>query len=162
MSFCPDWIYDAVCAQVANEFISQDLPIRPIAKKYSDGLAGKYNSIPAEEFDKTAEEMIRALDEVKVEDEATQLLNSYTFFRIMYESNSVKRKMKPLFGAVDAPSSSRDYGSDIALKRFKAYLFSLRSSVAILAEPGWKLSNCDELPFLRDIATKKVNVLDLF
>ena len=161
MTYCPNWIFDAVCAQVANEFISQDLPLRNLAKKYTDGLADKYAPIAVEEIEQTAEEFIRALDEVKVESEAVPLLNSYCYFRILYESNNVKRKMKPLFGSVDAPVTAKEYGVDISTKRFKAYLFSLRSSVAVQAEPGWKLSTFDELPFLRDIAAKSVNILDI-
>jgi len=161
MSYCPAWIYDAVSAQIANEFIAQEMPLRTIAKKYSDGLAEKYAVINVEDLEDAAEGLIRALDEVKVESEAIPLLNSYCFFRIMYESNNIKRKMKPLFGAVDAPASDREYSSDLSIKRFKAYLFSVRSSVAVQADPGWKLSNCDDLPFLRDIAAKTVNFLDL-
>ncbi len=49
MTYCPNWIFDAVCAQAANEFISQDLPLRNLAKKYTDGLADKYAVIAAEE-----------------------------------------------------------------------------------------------------------------
>ena len=161
MTYCPDWIYDAVCAQVANEFISQEMPLRTLAKKYTDELSLKYSTIPPEEVESCAEGMIRALDEVKVESEAIPLLNSFTYFRLVYETTSSKRKMKPLFGAVDAPVSSCEYSEEKALKRFKAYLFSLRSSVAILAEPGWKLSNFDELPFLRDTAAKSVTILDI-
>ena len=161
MSFCPAWIFDAVCAQVASEFISQELPIRTIAKKYTDGLAEKYTPIAVEELEQSAEQFIRALDEVKVESEAVPLLTSYCYFRICYESNNVKRKMKPLFGTVDAPVTAKEYSEDIATKRFKAYLFSLRSSVAVQAAPGWKLSNCDDLPFLRDIAAKTVSILDI-
>jgi len=161
MSYCPVWIFDAVCAQVANEFISQELPLRTLAKKYSDGLADKYALIPVEEFEDAAEGFIRALDEIKVETEAVPLLNSFCYFRINYESNNIKRKMKPLFGVVDAPVSVCEYDSDNSIKRFKAYLFSVRSSVAVLAPTGWKLSNFEELPFLRDIAAKSVNILDI-
>lgn len=161
MSYCPVWIYDAVAAQVANEFVAGELPLQTVAKKYSEGLAGKYSVITKEEFADVAEELIRALDEVKVESEAVPLLNSYCFFRLIYESNNVKRKMKPLFGTVDAPVSGQEYSPDGSIKRFKAYLFSLRSSVAVQAPAGWKLSNCEDLPFLRDIAAKSINILDI-
>ena len=162
MTYCPSWIFDAVCAQVAMEFISQDLPLKTLAKKYTDGLAEKYAPIAAEEVEQAAEEFIRALDEVKVESDAVPLLNSYCYFRICYESNNIKRKMKPLFGSVDAPTAKKEYDVDTCTKRFKAYLFSLRSSVAVQAAPGWKLSNFEDLPFLRDIAAKTVNILDIF
>ena len=161
MSYCPVWIYDAVSAQVASDFIAQEMPLHTLAKKYTDGLAKKYTEISVGELEEAAEGLIRALDDVKVESEAVPLLNSYCFFRVMYESNNVKRKMKPLFGAVDAPVSDCEYSPEVALKRFKAYLFSLRSSVAVQADPGWKLSSCDELPFLRDIAAKSVSILDI-
>ena len=161
MSYCPGWIFDAVCAQVANDFIAQEMPLRLLAKKYTDELSKKYNVISPEEVEICVESMVRALDEVKVESEAMPILNSYTYFRVVYESTSSKRKMKPLFGSVDAPVSSQEYSADLALKRFKAYLFSLRSSVAIQAEPAWKLSTFDDLPFLRDIAAKSISVLDI-
>ena len=161
MTYCPGWIYDAVAAQVAHEYIAQELPLKTVAKKYSDGLSGKYNLIAIDEFEAAAEGIIRALDEVKVEADAVPLLNSYCYFRLFYESNNVKRKMKPLFGTVDAPVSTREYDTDTALKRFKAYLFSVRSSVAVQAPPGWKLANFDDLPFLRDIASKSINILDI-
>ena len=162
MTYCPDWIFDAVCAQVANEYLAQELPIRNIAKKYSDGLSEKYSGIPPEDFEIVAEEMIRSLDEIKVESEAVPLLNDYTYFRLVYEGANIKRKMKPLFGSVDAPTTKKTYSVDLATKRFKAYLFSVRSSVAIQAEGGWKLSNFEDLPFLKDLASKSINILDIF
>lgn len=161
MAFCPEWIFDSVSSQVANEFLSLELPLTIVAKKYSEGLAEKYSKIPAELFEETAESMIRAMDEVKVESEAVSILTSYTFFRIYYETNNVKRKMKPLFGLVDAPVSKIEYSVENATKRFKAYLFSIRSSVVVTADAGWKLSKCDELPLLRDISAKPMNVLDI-
>ena len=159
--YCPGWIFDVAVSRCIIEFLSSELNLVAFATKYADGLAEKYAVITIEELENTAEGLIRALDEVKVESEAIPLLNSYCFFRIMYESNNVKRKMKPLFGAVDAPVAACEYSPDIAIKRFKAYLFSLRSSVAVQADPGWKLSTCDDLPFLRDIAAKALNILDI-
>ncbi len=161
MTFCPEWIFDAISAQVANEYLSLEVPIKTIAKKYSDGLVEKYSAIPSEEFENTAEEMIRALDEIKVESEAVQLLNSFTYFRLVYESGNIKRKMKPLFGSVDAAVTEKKYSVDLTTKRFKAYLFSFRSSVAVQAERNWKLSNFEDLPFLKEIASKSVNILDI-
>ena len=162
MTYCPDWIFDAVCAQVANEYLAQDFPIRNIAKKYSDGLSEKYSGIPPEDFETAAEEMIRSLDEIKVESDAVPLLNSYTFFRLVYESANIKRKMKPLFGSVDAPTSKKTYSVELATKRFKAYLFSVRSSVAIQAEGGWSYQILKTCPFLKELASKSINILDVF
>lgn len=161
MNYCPDWIFDAVSAQAAKEFLVQEVPLRLIANKYAEGLSKKYSAIAVEEIEECAESMIRALDEVKVESEAVVILNDYCFFRLKFESHNIKRKMKPLFGSVDAPFSEKMFGVDVATKRFKAYLFSLRSGVTVQVTPGWKLSNFDELPFLKEIAAKTVNVLDI-
>lgn len=161
MSYCPEWIFDAAASQVANEYLTQEMPMRNFAKKYSEGLSEKYSQVAAEEIEMVSEEMIRALDEVNADDEAVNLLNSYTFFRLVYEGNSIKRKMKPLFGTVDAPTSTKNYDIDTSMKRFRAYLFSVRSSVAVLAPPGWRLSIFEDLPFLKKIAEKPVNLLDI-
>ena len=161
MSHCPEWIFDAVASQVANEYLAQEMPIRSIAKKYSDGLSEKYHSVSVEEIETVSEEMIRALDEVNAEGEAVTLLNSYTFFRIVYDGSNIKRKMKPIFGSVDAPTPSKEYNIDGSVKRFKAYLFSVRSSVAVLAPSSWKLSTFEDLPFLKKMAEKSVNILDI-
>jgi hypothetical protein len=45
MTFCPDWIYDAAMARTAEEFLSSDLPLQAVAKKYSTGLSEKYAEI---------------------------------------------------------------------------------------------------------------------
>lgn len=161
MSYCPEWIFDAVASQVANEYLTQEMPMRNFAKKYSEGLSEKYNQVSVEEIEEISEEMIRALDEVNADEEAVTLLNSYSFFRLVYEGNNIKRKMKPLFGTVDAPTSIKNYGIDSSMKRFRAYLFSVRSSVAVLAPHSWKMSTFEDLPFLKKIAEKPVNLLDI-
>ena len=56
---------------------------------------------------------------------------------------------------------SKNYNIDSSVKRFKAYLFSVRSSVAVLAPSSWKLSTFEDLPFLKKMAEKSVNILDI-
>ena len=73
-----------------------------------------------------------------------------------------KRKMKPMFGAVDAGTKEPKYSSSETVKRFKAYVFAWRSGTAILADHGWKLGNETALEELSKAANHQVSVLDAF
>ena len=160
MNYCPTWIYDAIYAQVGYDFLVSDSPLALSAKKYSTALAAKYQPISVDEISEGCEEMIRFLAEVEADEHAADLLRGFCFFRIRYEAQNTKRKMKPMFGAVDAGDKEQKYSGTETVKRFKAYVFAWRSGTAILAEPGWKLSNETILEELSKAASKQVSVLD--
>ena len=159
--FCPHWIFEATSAQVALEFIRDDMPLRVIAAKYADGLADKYEELTADELATTAESFIRFLDEVDAQHEGMGLLNGFCFFRIIHDTQHTKRRLKPLFGSVDGGTAKRDYSVVRANKAFKAYIFAWRSGSAIPADAGWKLEQVTELSTLSGLAAKPVSVLDM-
>lgn len=161
MNYCPVWIYDAIFAQVGFDFLASDLPLGLSAKKYADGLKDKYQPLQLDEIEQGAEEMIRFLSEVDAGEHASELLRGFCFFRIRYESQAMKRKMKSLFGSVDGGDKTQKYSSGETLKRFKAYVYAWRSGTAILADPGWKLSAERALEELSKTAAKQVSVLDV-
>jgi len=160
MNYCPAWIYDAIFAQVGYDFLVSDMPLALTAKKYAEGLSKKYQPLDIDEIVEGSEEMIRFLAEVDANENAADLLRGFCFFRIRYETQNVKRKMTPMFGTVDSGDKEQKYSGLDAVKRFKAYIFSWRSGTAILAEPGWKLSNETVLEDLSKAAAKQVSVLD--
>lgn len=160
MNYCPPWIYDAIFAQVGFDFLAHDLPLSLSAKKFTDGLSTKYQPLNLDEIEQGAEEMVRFLAEVDANENAVDLLRGFCFFRVRYETQNVKRKMKTLFGSVDAGDKTQKYSSADTVKRFKAYVFAWRSGTAILADPGWKLSSETALENLAAIAGKQVSVLD--
>lgn len=161
MAFCPEWIFDAAISQAAFEFLSGDLPLASIALKYANGLSEKYEPIPTDHISVGAEEFIRLLDEIDAGAEAVDLLRGFCFYRVCYESQFSKRRLKPLFGNVENGDSTQKYSHRATMKRFQAYLFSWRSGVAVSAEAGWKLEQVTEVPTLSHLAAKKVNPLDL-
>lgn len=159
--FCPHWIFEATSAQVALEFIRDDMPLRVIAQKYAGGLGEKYEELSAEEFAITAESFIRFLDEIDAQHEGTGLLNGFCFFRIMHDTQHTKRRLKPLFGSADSGTAKKEHSVARANKAFRAYLFAWRSGSAIPADPGWKLDQVSELSTLSALAAKPVTVLDI-
>ena len=162
MSYCPRWIYDAIFAQVGHDFIVSDLPLTLSAKKFVSALSAKYEPLNIEEISEGCEEMIRFLAEVDANEAAADLLRGYCFFSIRYESQTLKRKMKPMFGAVDAGTKDPKYSGSDTVKRFKAYVFAWRSGTAILADHGWKLGDETALEELSKAANTQVSVLDAF
>lgn len=160
MVYCPAWVYDAIIAQVGHDFLANDAPLELSAKKFVNALSKKYEPLSSEEISAGAEEMIRFLAEVDADENASELLRGFCFFRIRYEAQNQKRKMKPMFGAVDAGDKTKKYGGSEAVKRFKAYVFAWRSQTEIPAEPGWNLSSESELDELSKAAGQKISVFD--
>ena len=159
--FCPAWISDAAVTQTAQEFLKGDIHINPIATKYAKGLSEKYHEISSDEIAVSAEAFIRTLDEVDAGAEASELLRSFCYFRVMHDTQLTKRNLKPLFGNVESGDKTQAYSSASAVKRFKAYLFAWRSGAAVQADTGWQLDQVSQVPVLSQLAAKPVNVLDL-
>ena len=159
--FCPAWIFDAAVTQTAQEFLKGDIHINPIATKYAKGLSEKYHEISSDEIAVSAEAFIRTLDEVDAGAEASELLRSFCYFRVMHDTQLTKRNLKPLFGNVESGDKTQAYSSASAVKRFKAYLFAWRSGAAVQADTGWQLDQVSQVPVISQLAAKPVNVLDL-
>ncbi len=160
MNYCPVWIYDAIFAQVGHDFLASDLPLTLSAKKYATALSSRYQPLNIDEISEGCEEMIRFLAEVDANEHSADLLRGFCFFRIRYETQNTKRKMKPMFGAVDVGDKEQKYSGTETVKRFKAYVFAWRSGTAILAEPGWKLASETILEELSKAANQQLSVLD--
>ena len=92
----------------------------------------------------------------------TQLicLGAFAFSGSDMKTQTSKRKMKPMFGAVDAGTKEPKYSSNETVKRFKAYVFAWRSGTAILADHGWKLGNETVLEELSKAANHQISILD--
>ena len=53
-----------------------------------------------------------------------------------------------------------EYSAAIALKSFKAYIFSLRNNVVEMAPEGWSLSKVDESEVLQKLSKRSLSPLD--
>jgi len=162
MQFCPDWIFDAVMARTAEEFLAGELPLNALASKYAKGLSEKYSEVRSEELSRGVEDLVRFLGEVDAGDEAVNFLRGFSYFKLRFEGSNKPRKMKPLFGTVDEPVKARAYAAEETVKKFKAYVFALRSNSAPLAPAGWRIEDESELSHLAGVAARSVSLLDGF
>ena len=158
--YCPDWIFDVVCAEVASLYLKNDVALALGAGKYTSFMSKEYEALSADEIAMASEEMIRLLGDLEAGDAAVMLLEGFCYFRIMFSFQGVKRNLKPMFGSASAGTKEKEYSSQSSLKRFKAYLFAYRSEKAVLAPTGWSLGTQTELTMLADIANQSTNPLD--
>lgn len=160
--FCPPWIFDICVARTASEFLYSDLSLTPFAVKYSKGLSSLYEPVGTEQLETTGEGLLQFLTEIDAGESAADFLRHYTYFKLYFETNNVKRKLKPLFGSIEDPVKNIDFSEDKAQKNFRAFVFSLRSNILEVPPTSWALENDENLPKLNAIISEEVNILDIF
>ena len=160
LRFCPNWVYDISVSRAASEFLSSELTLDAFAKKYSEGLSLAYSPVSAEAVKAQAEEIMMFLSEVDAGEMATELLNSFSYFRLYYEAVGRPRKLKPLFGSIEDPVKNDEVMLGNTTKAFRAYVFALRSKTVPEAPPGWRLEDEENVPNLAELASKTVSLLD--
>ena len=158
--YCPDWIFDIVSSEVAILYLKNDVSLSMGAAKYASGLSDEYEEFSSDEVELLAEDMIRLLGELDAGEAAVTLLTGFSYFRMCYSMQNVKRNLKPLFGSVASGTKEKDYSVQSSFKRFKAYLFAYRSEKAVLAPSGWSLASQTDVDFLANIASQNTNPLD--
>ena len=82
--YCPDWIFDIVCAEVASLYLKNDVALALGAAKYTSAMSGEYESLSGEEIALASEEMIRLLAELEAGEAAVMLLEGFSYFRLTH------------------------------------------------------------------------------
>ena len=162
MSFCPNWIFDVAASKSSQEFLATDNPLSLFAKKYAEGLTEKYTEITPQEISDTSELLLLFLNEVNAGENAAEMLNGFQYFRYNFEPINKLRKLTPLFGEADEPVKLLNYSGEDTLKRFKAYVFGLRSESAPVAPAGWDLGTEKNILHIADIARRDMSIFDAF
>lgn len=162
MNYCPDWVFEACLARAAQDFLTLELPIVAICKKYSSGLSENYSEVRVEELSAGSEEIVRFLAEVEAGDAAADMLRGFSFYRIKFEGLNKPRKLKSMFSSALDPVKEKKYSAEETLKKFKAYVFALRSQSAPTAPAGWKIEDEEDLDHVAEVAKRSVNILDGF
>lgn len=150
--YCPEWMFDAVVADIANHFLRHDLSLGQLALKFSRGLADRFIEIHPTEFQQTAELMLMFLSEIDANEHASDYLAGFGYFRVNFKSERRRRNLVPTFSSIEGGTRQRRYNGHDTLKRFRAYVFSRRSNVGIVATPGWSLSVQSELPTIAKLS----------
>ncbi|MDC3401505.1 hypothetical protein OA101_00415 [Alphaproteobacteria bacterium] len=159
--YCPDFIFDTAVSFAAEDFISGELSIEIVAKKYSTGLAEKYeHPIVEEVIVQAAEDMLRFLSEIEAADQAAELLKSFAYNRLYLVSIGKPRKLHPMFGLVEDSVKELQYDPAQTVSAFKAFVFGLRSSTVSYAPAGWDMSKDENFPTIAAIYKKQFSIFD--
>jgi len=160
MAKCPEWIFDILSSRVSVLFLSSSHPLEMSSNHFCQGLSGKYDEIDPKGVAEVAEHMVRFLSEVNAGEDAVLFLNDFIYFRMNYETKTKKRNLKPLFGNPEDGVAQANHSE--SLKRFKAYVFGLRSNNSPTPPPAWDMvGNADTLPTVKALVETSINPLDL-
>ena len=158
---CPDWIVDILSARVCVQFLAESHPLEMSSNFFVEQLASLYAEIDPKLVAENAEYMVRFLGEIDAGEEAVNILNDFIYFRMNYETTTKKRNLKPLFGNPEDGVAIINHFE--GLKRFKAYVFGLRSNNSPTSPPGWNaVKNAEDLPIVLGLVSTSINPLDLF
>ena len=159
MAKCPDWIFDILSARTCILFLSSSHPLEMSSNHFCQILSQSFDAIEPKGVAEVAEHMARFLSEVNAGEEAVIFLNDFIYFRMNYETKTKKRNLKPLFGNPEDGVIEASHSD--ALKRFKAYVFGLRSNNSPMPPPAWDmLGNADTLPIVKSLLQTSINPLD--
>lgn len=161
--YAPNWVFDIAVMRTAYEFLSSEVGIEAFGKKYSEGLSKVYNqTIAPETFFETAQSILEFLSEIEAGEQAVELINNFTYFRLYNEGLNKPRKMKSMFGTIEDSVKTQDYSAENTIKAFRAYVFGLRSNTVPVAPEGWRLENDEHIDKLKPLIEATVSVLDMF
>ena len=149
--YCPIWVYDCVVSQSVNAFILYGVDLTQPCRKFASGLTELFEEVSLEELVRASELVVQFLVEEKVNENSTDLLSNFSYYRFHFASKNTRRKFGGIFGA-RLSDGVREYSGNETLKNLKAYYYETRSEVAIAGSPGWSLATQTEIPELQDIA----------
>ena len=149
--YCPSWVYDCVIAQSVNDFILYGVDLTQPCKKFASGLSELFEEVSLEELVRASELVVQFLVQEKINENSTDLLSGFSYFRFHYVSRATRRKFGGIFGS-KLSDGIREYNGIGTLKNLKAYYYETRSEVAIAGSPGWSLATQTEIVDLQEIA----------
>ena len=149
--YCPMWVYDCVVAQSVNDFILYGVDLPQPCKKFAGGLSELFEEISLEELVRASELIVQFLVEEKINENSTDLLSNFSYYRFHFVSKKTRRKFGGIMGT-KLSDGVREYSGNETLKNLKAYYYETRSEVAIAGSPGWSLATQTEIPDLQKIA----------
>ena len=151
--YCPAWIYDCVVADVCSQFLMERHSIESVSTSFSTGLTKQYMEISVDELIRATEDVVQFL--VKIgENQAIDLLSSFSFFRFYYISKAQKRSFTGMLSWRVLSDSKRSYNNVSTLRLLKAYYYEQRSGANKIGCLNWKLENQPEVEFLRILASR--------
>ena len=156
--FCPEWIFSTLAAQTSKEFLSSNNSIGAISRKYSQAINEKYNEIKPEELMELAENILQFLSEIEAGEEAVNYINDYIHYRVKFESNGNERKLSGMFSSAFDGLKVKEHNSEKCFKMFKATIFSIRNEALPKAEPGWVITDVEDIDWVGEAVNKETDL----
>ena len=149
--YCPIWVYDCVVSQTVNDFILYGVDLAQPCRKFSSGLSELFEEVSLDELVRASELIVQFLVEEKINENSTDLLSNFSYYRFHFTDKNTRRKFGGIFGT-KLSDGVREYTGNETLKNLKAYYYETRAEVAIAGSPGWSLATQTEVPDLQQIA----------
>ena len=156
--FCPEWIFSSLAAQTSKEFLSTNNSIAAISRKYSKAINEKYNEVKLEELVVLAENTLQFLSEIEAGEEAVNYINDYIHYRVMFEANGSERKLSGMFSSAFDGSKLKEYDTASCFKTFKATVFRIRNETFPKAEPGWLITDVEDIDWIGEAINKETDL----
>lgn len=149
----PDFVFESVAALVARKFLSSNITLRQMASFYAEILREHYEEEDlAADLESCAEDFLRTLNEIGAEN-ADEILRSFEKIRITTTDNTAPRKLKSMFSSALDGQPQKEYSVETTIKRFKAFIFLVRSKPSYTAQSDWTWSKISDAAWLADIET---------
>ena len=110
----------------------------------------------ASEIEQCAEALLRTLSEVGVEN-ADEILKSFEFIRLTTTDNTTPRKLKSMFSSALDGKNIKEFSPEDTGKRFKAFLFLLRSKPVDMVKADWNWSKLQDGDWLSGLDAKEID-----
>ena len=138
-------------SQSVSDFILYGFDLTQPCRKFAGGLSEFFEEVSLEELVRASELIVQFLVEEKVNENSTDLLSNFSYYRFHFASKKTRRKFGGIFGT-KLSDGVREYSGNETLKNLKAYCYETRSEVAIVGSPVWSLAIQTEIPDLQDVA----------
>jgi len=154
----PDWVLGCTCAHITIRFVNGTIPLEAFANKYSKSLSEKYVDSSSKKLMGISQDMLYFLATFESSNHMG-VVESYMFNSLNFTKRGRKRKIKTLFGsALDAKEQATTHQASV--RRFKNFVFQLRSNDKYNAPEGWNLREEQGIDWLLDIYEQNVIAMD--
>jgi len=154
----PDWVLGCTCAHITIRFVNSTIPLEAFANKYSKSLSEKYVDSSSKKLMGISQDMLYFLATFESSNHMG-VVESYMFNSLNFTKRGRKRKIKTLFGsALDAKEQATTHQASV--RRFKNFVFQLRSNDKYNAPEGWNLREEQGIDWLLDIYEQNVIAMD--
>ena len=157
----PNFVFDSVAALVARRFLLSNITLTQMASFYAEILGEHYEVEEiASELERCAEDFLRTLNEIGAEN-SDEILKSFERIRITTIDNTSPRKLKSMFSSALDGLPQKEHSVETTIKRFKAFIFLVRSKPSYYAPGDWNWSKINDANWLGDIEDAEIDPFKL-